>query len=134
MPATKSIKLQIHLPETTPGALGGVQVGARKDAKVINWVQTDGSAVTFETEVEAKNGSLPLKGSSVNKDSKGRFIYVVWRSRDGVISRRAKFYIESITQELVDRATVIRAVFPGLAKDGLPCCATVKPIEDWHSA
>ena len=132
MSKIKLINLQIHLTESTPGALGGVQSGSGKAATVPEWTKTDGSPITFKTTAELRDGRLPLKGKTVNKDSKGHFIYVVWRSHDGINSRRAKFYLESITQELLDVSTTIRAVFPGLAKDGLPCCATVKPVEDWH--
>lgn len=133
MTETQQINLQIHLTESTPGALGGIQVGSGKTAKVPEWIQTDGSPVTFKTTAELRDGKLPLKGNVIQKDTKGRFVYIVWRSHDGVISRRAKLYLESITQDVLDSSKTLRAVFPGLAKDGLPCCATVKPIEDWRA-
>ena len=84
----------------------------------------------FSVQASVKDGKLPLRGPAVQKDSKGRFVYIVWRGGD--ISRRAKVYIESIDQTLLDSGRPLTVVLPGTAKDGWPCCATVKPIQDWH--
>ncbi len=130
----RAVMLCIHLNKTMPGALGGIQMGSAGSATVPKWVAMPGTDHTFHVSALLKDGRLPLRGPVIQKDGKGRFLYIVWRSVDGVVSRRAKLYVESITQVMVDSELPIRAEFPGLAKDGLPCCATVKPLEDWQAA
>lgn len=134
MPNERAVELCIHLNKTMPGALGGIQMGSASSATVPEWAAMTGTYHTFQVSALLKDGRLPLRGPAIQKDGKGRFIYIVWRSVDGVVSRRAKLYLESITQEMVDSGLPIRAEFPGLAKDGCPCCATVKPLRDWHPA
>lgn len=89
----------------------------------------DGGEASFCVDVGA---SYPLKGPAIQKDSKGRFVYIVWRDDTGQVNRRAKVYVESITEEMLETGGPLEVLLPGVANDGWPCCATVKPLVDWH--
>jgi hypothetical protein len=90
----------------------------------------DGGEASFCVDVGA---SYPLKGPTIQKDSKGRFVYIVWRDDTGQVNRRAKVYVESITEEMLEAGGPLEVLLPGVAKDGWPCCATVKPLVDWRA-
>lgn len=126
----RDIELHVLLDSTVPGVWGGIQVGSGAKASVKEWQQMTGSEARFVTHVQAKDGRLPLRGDAIQKDSKGRFVYIVWRD-GGAVSRRAKIYLESIDQAMLDSGKPLAIYLPGKAKDGLPCCATVKPLKDW---
>lgn len=126
------VELVIVLNATTPGARGGIQVGSGSAGVVNDWQTMTGSQARFVATAEVCAGILPLRGKMIQKDTKGRFVYIVWRDDVGNISRRAKIYVETITQEMIDSGDRFEILLPGKAKDGLPCCATVKPIRDWH--
>lgn len=87
-----------------------------------------GAESRFVTHAQVRDGQLPLRGEVIQKDGKGRFIYIVWRDDVGVVSRRAKIYVEPVDQAAVDSGHPIEILLPGKAKDGLPCCSTVKPL------
>jgi len=127
----RDVELHVSLEDTTPGVRGGVQVGSGSNGTVEAWHAMDGGPFTFVIRVQAKDGRLPLKGNAIQKDGKGLFVYIVWRDDAGVVSRRAKIYVETIDQEMLDAGTALQVLLPGKAKDGLPCCATVKPVRDW---
>jgi hypothetical protein len=91
-----------------------------------------GEEARFVAHAQIRDGKLPLRGEVIQKDGKGRFLYIVWRDDSGVVNRRAKIYVESMDQTAVDSGLPIEIVLPGRAKDGLPCCATVKPLRDWR--
>ncbi|MBX3111622.1 MAG: hypothetical protein KF857_06395 [Fimbriimonadaceae bacterium] len=130
MDQDKTVTLRIVLKAPTVGAFGGVQTGSGSAGTVKTWRQMEAAEEEFTVEVTAKGGRLPLGGPAVQKDAKGRFVYIVWRG--GEISRRAKVYIESVTQAMVDTGRPLTVVLPGQARDGFPCCATVKPLTDWQ--
>ncbi len=129
----RDIELHLTLEDTTPGVRGGVQVGSGSNGMVETWHTMHGGPFTFVVRVQAKDGRLPLKGEAIQKDSKGRFVYLVWRDDAGVVSRRAKIYLETIDQSMLDAGSPLEVLLPGKAKDGLPCCATVQPIRDWQT-
>lgn len=131
MPANQALELHLCLDSTVPGTRGGVQIGSGTKGTVLEWQQMTGGEARFIARAQVRDGQLPLRGDVIQKDSKGRFIYVVWRDEIGLVSRRAKIYVESIDQAMVDSGKPIAIRLPGKAKDGLPCCATVKPIKDW---
>ncbi len=131
MPETRQIELHILLEDTTPDVRGGIQVGSGASGSVDAWQEMTGGPARFVAHAQARDGKLPLRGDVIQKDSKGRFVYIVWRDDSGVVSRRAKIYIESITQAMLDTGAPLEILLPGKAKDGLPCCATVKPLRDW---
>lgn len=132
MPEIRDVELHIILDSTTPGVLGGVQIGSGSAGFVKDWQRMNGAEARFVAHAQVRDGQLPLRGEAIQKDGKGRFIYIVWRDGTGVVSRRAKIYVETIDQAMVDSGHVIEILLPGKAKDGLPCCATVKPIRDWQ--
>lgn len=129
----RDVELHIVLDDTVPGVRGGVQVGSGSDGTVATWHQVTGGEFRFVVRAQARDGRLPLKGEAIQKDGKGRFVYIVWRDDAGVVSRRAKIYVETIDQAMLDTGSPVEILLPGKAKDGLPCCATVKPIRDWSS-
>lgn len=119
------------LDSTVPGMWGGVQVGSGSGGSVKDWRQMSGEEARFVACAQIRDGLLPLRGEVIQKDGKGRFVYIVWRDDIGLVSRRAKIYVESINQAAVDSGHPIEILLPGKAKDGLSCCATVKPLRDW---
>ena len=97
--------------------------------------RTAGGSQKFELELPINSAGTDVNGPFVQKDSKGTFIYILWGHSAGdlasQIQRRAKIYL-NLDAELLNAGTVF-ARYPGRAKDGLPCCASVKPIEAWHA-
>lgn len=112
-----------------PGVWGGIQRGSGAKATVPEWAQMSGGEHVFRLQTQAQH---PLKGPEFQKDAKGKFFYIVWRGDDPQCNRRAKLYVETITPELLAEARSLKLVIAGRAKDGYPCCATIKPLEDWH--
>lgn len=127
----RDVELHLVLDDTLPGVRGGVQVGSGSAGMVETWHQMEGGEFRFVVRVQAKEGQLPLRGEAIQKDGKGRFVYIVWRDDTGVVSRRAKIYVETVDQAMLDTRRPLEVILPGKAKDGLPCCATVKPLRDW---
>lgn len=147
------------LQDPTPGMWGGIQFGSGSKATVKDWQPMFGPEARFTAHAQIKNGRLPLRGDAIQTDGKGRFLYIVWRDVTGCVNRRAKIYLESIDQAMIDSIWIPSSVptelagagagkaqsggqreskacfeilLPGRAKDGLPCCATVQPIRDWR--
>lgn len=129
---TRDVELRVLLQDPMPGALGGIQYGSGSKATVKDWQRMSGPEARFTAVAQIKDGLLPLRGEIIQKDGKGRFFYIVWRDDSGVVSRRAKIYLESIDQAAIDSGQPLEILLPGRAKDGLPCCATVKPLNDWR--
>ncbi|MBS1708301.1 MAG: hypothetical protein JSS65_06210 [Armatimonadetes bacterium] len=130
MAATSTpVQIRIVVRDAVPGVRGGVQTGSGAAARVEKWERMAGGDHTFELTANTTNGSLPLKGPSIQKDSKGRFVYIVWRSDDGVVSRRAKVYLEQFSAEHLATGNPVTVTIAGRAKDGLPCCASVYPLD-----
>lgn len=125
------IELHLVLDSTVPGVWGGVQVYSGAKGTVEEWQQMTGDETRFVAHARALDGQLPLRGAVIQKDSKGRFVYIVWRNETRTVGRRAKIYIETIEQAMLDSGRPLEILLPGKAKDGLPCCATVKPLQDW---
>lgn len=132
MPETRDIELRIVLEDPTPGVWGGVQIGSGSKGTVKVWQKMSGTEARFTTLSQLKDGVLPLRGEAIQKDGKGRFVYIVWRDDTGCVSRRAKIYLETIDASMLASGNTIEILLPGRAKDGLPCCATVKPLQDWQ--
>lgn len=132
MPETRDVELHIVLDSTTPEVWGGIQIGSGSAGSVKDWQRMSGGEARFVAHAQIRDGKLPLHGKVIQKDGKGRFVYIVWRDDTATVSRRAKIYVESIDQAAVDTGYPIECLLPGKAKDGLPCCATVKPVRDWH--
>ncbi|MBC8064157.1 MAG: hypothetical protein H7Y17_04960 [Chlorobia bacterium] len=132
MPETRDVELRMVLDSTMTGVWGGVQIGSGSAGSVKDWQRMSGEEARFVAFAQIHDGRLPLRGKVIQKDGRGRFLYIVWRDDTGVVSRRAKIYVESIDQTAVDSGHPIECLLPGKAKDGLPCCATVKPLRDWR--
>lgn len=107
--------------------MGGVQRGSGAKAEVTEWHTMTGADHEFRISTKG------MSGPEVQKDAKGRFFYIVWRGSDPRMNRRAKLYLESAVEHVKPGQTLVFVV-NGRAKDGLPCCATIKPIKDWHPA
>jgi hypothetical protein len=133
-----NVTLELVFESAAPGIWSGVQVGSGSAGSVSEVVIATEEPLVFRVEANAtiECCTVKWKGPSIQKDAKGPFIYVRHGQSAGQsgteCNRRAKLYLSSIRPEQVssDRV-VLRAVFPGKANDGLPSCATVKPIQDW---
>lgn len=132
MPDTRTIELHIVLQSTTPNVRGGVQVGSGSSGEVRDWQETTGETARFVAIAQVRDGQLPLRGDAIQKDGKGRFVYIVWRDDSGIVSRRAKIYVEGIDQAMLGDSDRFEVLLPGKARDGLPCCATVTPVRGWR--
>lgn len=69
-----------------------------------------------------------------------RFVYIAIAGQAGQtdaigrhISRRAKIDVHEIPADLLRPGAVIEATLPGRGKDGLPACATVRPLAPWQT-
>lgn len=132
MDPVREMELHLVVDSSVVGVMGGIQVGSGSKASVSQWHRMTGDTFRFVVKAFLKDGLLPLRGDAIQKDGKGRFVYIVWRDHTGVVSRRAKVYVESIDQAMADSGGVLEVLLPGKARDGLPCCATVTPLRDWH--
>lgn len=138
--ANPNLELILLIKDTMPGVCGGVQTGKGSAGKPRSIETMSGGDWKVTISAGLKDGKMPFYGPEIQSDSKGKFFYICWGGQvAGIgfrISRRAKIYLSSISQSLVDEALAsnspLNAVISGRAKDGLPCCATVPFLADWH--
>jgi hypothetical protein len=98
--------------------------------------------LSFEFAVGVRTGmALPdYFGPFVQGPRGGRFVYIDIGTLAGQLdsqwTRRLKIPFTGITWNMIDRAaadarSLLETRVPGMAKDGGPNCATVKPFDGW---
>ena len=118
------VTLVVHEP--VPGIWGAVQRGKAAQASVHDLRKELSSPSEWKLEIPMRNGSPT--GDFIQRDSKGKFVYLLWGASAGqhsCVRRRAKIYFPEPADFPGDHAEWIIEI-EGRAKDGLPACATVK--------
>jgi hypothetical protein len=126
------VELVVRVLDPMPGVWGGIQRGSGAKASVPDWVQMNGAEHEFRFRTKPSATGLPLSGPEFQKDSKGKFFYIVWRGGDPQCDRRAKLYVDVINHDLLRPKEALTLVIAGRARDGYPCCATITPVQDWQ--
>lgn len=129
------VTLRLIVRDPVPGVWGAIQQGSGSAGKVHEVIREDRPELRWEIEVQVKTGKAA--GPFIQKVSKGQFVYILWGTCAGQlgtpITRRAKIYLPT-GDGFPDASSVWEVILPGRAKDGCPCCATVKPLVDWQPA
>lgn len=139
----KAVIVRVHLQDPVPGESVCFRNGHGNAGKPFDVQKTGHTLHTMQIELPLAETSPPkFRGPFIEKDSKGQFFYLRWGEsagdRKSEWKRAAKIYLGGLTASLVEEALgsgrPVQATFPGRAKDGGPCCATVPPLTDWTLA
>ena len=129
------ITLRLTIADPVPGMHYSLQ--DQKSVPVGPVIATD-APLSFDVPVKLSDDNK-LTGPFVRREGKERrFVYIAIGGQAGghtTISRRAKIDVHQLGA-LLDQARagkVLAVTLPGRDKDGLPACATVKPIEPWRA-
>jgi hypothetical protein len=95
---------------------------------------------TIKVKGDSAKDKLPkFSGSFVQGPADSKFVYIdigtYAGQADSVWSRRLKVPLTGISWKDIDSLStnsILQTSVPGIAKDGGPNCATVKPFEGWH--
>jgi hypothetical protein len=137
------LNLRIILLAPTPGVDFAVQYGKGNDYDTRFKQRSGNGDLLFEFPVEVRITAdlVDFGGPNVHGPRNERFIYIdIGRSAgqfDSIWQRRLKVPLKDISVTLVNEvmnntASVLEIIVPGVAKDGGPNCATVKPFPGWH--
>lgn len=132
----------LHLRITLLAPPAGVLYSLQKDDAAFDPAMSDGGDLSLDVTVsfvEDEKGVRYL-GPFVKNQGGRRFVYYrVGTSagqHDSPWSRRGKVWFEDLPVDLAREAAAtgrrLEARFPGVAKDGGPSCATVRPIGGWR--
>jgi hypothetical protein len=128
---TETVTLRLTIADPVPGLHYW-----RQDAKNAPYdirLSTD-APLTFDMPVDLRPDGK-LGGTFVRREGKERrFVYIaIGGAMPGrpVVSRRAKIDVHDIPADLLKPGAVIAATLPGRGKDGMPACATVRPLTPW---
>jgi Family of unknown function (DUF5990) len=130
---TAILKLRITVLHPLPGVSMLLQRG--RDGLLPPTLVTP-DAISFDFEVRVEPGPNFL-GEYTQGPKTGRFVYVnsgSYAAQPGTLwNRRAKVSLMTITAEqlasvLAQQGHLLEARIPGVAKDGGPVCASVRPI------
>lgn len=134
----------LHLRITLATPPAGVLYSLQKDEAPFDPVMADGGDLSLDVSVRFVEDGTGVRylGPFVKNQGGRRFIYFrVGTSagqHDSPWSRRGKVWLEDLPVDLARQAAAsgqrLEARFPGLAKDGTPSCATVRPLEGWRPA
>lgn len=99
-----------------------------------------GGPLSFDVPVTLRPDGK-LAGPFVRREGKERrFVYIAIAGQAGQtdalgqrISRRAKIDVHDIPVDLIRPGAVLAVDLPGRDKDGLPACATVRPLGPWRT-
>ncbi|QTC91777.1 DUF5990 family protein [Brevundimonas goettingensis] len=129
------ITLRLTIADPVPGMIYSLQ--DQKSVPVGPVMATD-APLSFDVPVKLSDDNR-LTGPFVRREGpERRFVYIAIGGQAGghtTVSRRAKIDVHQLGA-LLDQARagkVLAATLPGRDKDGLPACATVKPIEPWRA-
>jgi len=136
--------LPLHLRITLTAPLAGVLYSLQKDDAPLDPVLSDGRDLSLDVTVSFVEDARGVRylGPFVKNQGGRRFVYFrVGTSagqHDSPWSRRGKVWFEDLPVDLAREAAAtgrrLEARFPGVAKDGGPSCATVRPSRPWDWA
>ena len=129
------ITLRLTIADPVPGMTYSLQ--DQKSVPVGPVVATD-APLSFDVPVKLSDDNR-LTGPFVRREGpERRFVYIAIGGQAGghtTVSRRAKIDVHQLGA-LLDQAragNTLAVTLPSRDKDGLPACATVKPIEPWRA-
>lgn len=139
-----AVPLRIVLVDPPPGVDFGIQEGKGNDYKTIAVQRSKADNLRLDCTISVKgnrfDGPPNFVGPIAQGPPTGRFIYTDIGKSAGQIDscwqRRIKIPLEGITWDMIDSVVdaskrMLQATIPGTGKDGVPSCATVKPIDGW---
>ncbi|NBW06610.1 MAG: hypothetical protein EBR82_01120 [Caulobacteraceae bacterium] len=129
------ITLRLTIADPVPGMTYSLQ--DQKSVPVGPVTATD-APLSFDVPVKLSDDNR-LTGPFVRREGpERRFVYIAIGAQAGahtLVSRRAKIDVHQLGA-LLDQARAgktLAVTVPGRDKDGLPACATVKPVEPWRA-
>lgn len=132
----------LHLRITLVAPPAGVLYSLQKDDAPFDPAMSDGGDLSLDVTVSFVEDDRGVRylGPFVKNQGGRRFVYYrVGTSagqHDSPWSRRGKVWFEDLPVDLARQAAAsgrrLEARFPGVAKDGGPSCATVRPIGGWR--
>jgi len=133
MPST--ITLRLTIPDPVPGVRYSLQ--DQKSDPVQPITATEAS-LSFDIPVTLSDDGR-MTGPFVRREGPTRrFVYIAIGRQAGdcstLLSRRAKIDVHAIPPDLLDQGragAVLGTHIPGRDKDGLPACATLRPLIPW---
>jgi hypothetical protein len=133
----QTLNLRITLVAPPAGVLYALQDGEAP----VGQVMADGGDLSLDVSVRFVEDGKGVRylGPFVKNQGGRRFVYFrVGTSagqHDSPWSRRGKVWLEDLPVALAREAVAtggrLEARFPGVARDGGPSCATVRPIGGW---
>lgn len=131
----------LHLRITLVAPVAGVMYALQKDEAPINQIMSDGRDLSLDVTVSFIEDGKGVRYLSPFVKNQGgrRFIYFrVGTSagqHDSPWTRRGKVWFEDLPDALAREAAAtgrrLEARFVGVARDGGPSCATVRPVSAW---
>lgn len=132
----------LHLRITLVAPLAGVMYSLQRDEMPVDQVLSDGGDLSLDVTVSFVEDGKGVRylGPFVKNQGGRRFVYFrVGTSagqHDSAWTRRGKVWFEDLPDALAREAAAtgrrLEARFPGIARDGGPSCATVRPIGGWR--
>jgi len=135
MASTISFLITILSPPA--GVDFGLQEGHGTAYKTIQKQRSQGNDLHFEFTLTAPNWRGPI----VQGKTDDKFVYIDIGTCAGQLetiwSRRLKISLSIINSTLIARylknpEAKLQVIIPGTAKDGGPCCGSIKPFPGWH--
>lgn len=133
--------LPLHLRITLVAPPAGVLYALQDGETPVGQVLADGGDLSLDVTVRFVEDAKGVRylGPFVKNQGGRRFVYYrVGTSagqHDSPWSRRGKVWFEDLPDALAREAAAtgrrLEARFPGVARDGGPSCATVRPIGGW---
>lgn len=129
-----TLTLVITLEKPPAGVTFGVQEGHGSTYVVVQSVLSTGQDITFTIPVTVDAGDF--KGPYVQGKKGERFVYINSGTLAGDSlsswTRRAKIHLRELPPGAATRGGTVRGRVHGTAKDGGPCCATVRLEDGWE--
>lgn len=134
----REIILRLTIDDPVPGVRYSLH---DKKNQPVGALVAGAAPLSFDVPVRVAEGPRFLGEFVRSEGPNRRFVYIAMGAMAGDPaagwSRRAKIDIHTLAPDLLARAlagAVLEARLPGRDKDGLPACATVRPLVPWRIA
>src|SRR5215212_2247167 len=128
----------VGLPGIAKPVYEGVHVGVQRQRDVVDLVPGDADEAVWDLPIDVlpgRDGRLDFRGPYVHGKPGERFVYLNWgevgASGGFAGFRRAKLWLGTIGDELLEQAITSRSVIEGRLpltdRRGGPLCASVRP-------
>ena len=132
----------LHLRITLAAPLPGVVYSLQMNDEPVDQRLTDGGDLSLDVSVRFVEDAKGVRylGPFVKNQGGRRFVYFCVGTcaghHESAWTRRGKVWFEDLPVDLAREAAAsgrrLEARFAGVAKDGGPSCATVRPIGGWR--